>query len=131
MLAHDFRHMGNAMRMRLAAAAAFSILAAAPAFAVDLQHGLTISKRWCASCHVVTTDQKEASADVPTFMDIARRRTQKKPLADFLTEPHGMMPNLSLTQAEIADIVAYIRSLAPGGDPTPEPHKPPPSPRNG
>ena len=67
----------------------------------------------------------------PTFADIARRKTEKKPLAAFLAEPHGKMPDMSLTRAEIDDIVAYIRSLgAPGSEPA-EPRKPPELPKNG
>jgi hypothetical protein len=45
---------------------------------------LTIAKRWCAACHVVTSEQKTGSADVPSFADIARRRTNAKALAAFL-----------------------------------------------
>ncbi len=131
MLAHDHGYMRMHMRMGLAAGAAVVLLAGAPALGADVRRGETISQRWCASCHVVSASQKEASVDVPSFMDIARRRTEKKPLEVFLSEPHGMMPNLSLTQLEIADIVAYIRSLAPGGDPSPEPRKPPALPRSG
>lgn len=119
------------MKIVPAAAAVLCAFAAAPALAADIARGQTISKRWCSSCHVVASDQKQASVDVPSFADIARRRTEAKPLAVFLSEPHGMMPNLSLTQLEIADIVAYIRSLAPGGDPAPEPRKPPDLPKNG
>lgn len=107
------------------------IVAAAPAFAADVENGLKISRHWCAACHVVAPDQTSASVDVPTFADIARRKTEKKPLAAFLAEPHGKMPNMSLTRAEIDDIVAYIRSLgAPGSEPA-EPRKPPELPKNG
>ncbi len=99
--------------------------------AADAQNGLVISKRWCASCHVVAADQKSASVDVPTFEDIARRKTEKKPLAVFLAEPHGKMPDMSLTRSEIDDIVAYIRSLGPAtADPKEQP-KPPDLPKNG
>lgn len=116
-------------------AAAFALggvlAGAGAAWAADTARGRIISARWCAACHVVTDDQKQASVDAPSFGDIARRRTEPKPLAVFLSEPHGMMPDMSLTQIEIADIVAYIRSLAPGGDPSPAPRKPPDSPKNG
>ncbi|MFV0280153.1 MAG: c-type cytochrome [Rhodoblastus sp.] len=105
--------------------------AASPAIGADVENGLKISKQWCAACHVVAPDQTSASVDVPTFGDIARRKTEKKPLAAFLAEPHGKMPNMSLTRNEIDDIVAYIRSLGPAGAEPEPPRKLPERPRNG
>jgi len=107
------------------------LAAASPACAADVGNGLRISKQWCAACHVVASDQTTASADVPTFGDIARRKTEKKPLAAFLAEPHGKMPNMSLSRSEIDDIVAYIRSLGPASNEPPEPRKAPELPKNG
>jgi mono/diheme cytochrome c family protein len=92
----------------------------APASAADIQHGATIAKRWCAACHVVTSDQKSANADAPSFADVAQRRKDRKALANFLTDPHPKMPDMQLTRREIDDIVAYIRSLDPTG-PAPAP----------
>ena len=54
---------------------------ASSASAADIENGLKLSKQWCAACHVVSSDQKSASVDVPTFGDIAHRKTEKKPLA--------------------------------------------------
>lgn len=86
--------------------------AAAPA---DPAQGEIIARRWCAPCHIVAADQKQASADVPSFFDIAKRKTDGD-LTSFLTDPHPKMPNLSLSRQEIGDITAYVRSLAtPGG----------------
>ena len=106
-------------------------IACAPALAADVENGLKLSKQWCAACHVVASDQKSASVDVPTFADVARRKTEKKPLAAFLAEPHGKMPNMSLSRSEIDDIVAYIRSLGPASNDPTEPRKPPDLPKNG
>lgn len=91
---------------------AFASLSAS-AFAADAKHGKTIAARWCAACHVVASDQKSASADVPPFADIALRRTDPKALANFLADPHPKMPDMHLSRREIDDIVAYIRSLDP------------------
>ena len=90
---------------------------AAPGLAGDARHGAVIAKRWCAACHVVSSDQTSASADAPSFADIARRRPDKKEIAQFLIEPHPPMPNMHLSRKEIDDIVTYIRSL----DPRPQP----------
>jgi mono/diheme cytochrome c family protein len=100
--------------MRLIAIAAFIVFsAAAPALAAppDAEQGEKIARRWCAACHVVAADQKQASADVPSFFDIAKRKTTGD-LTSFLTDPHPKMPNMNLSRQEIGDITAYIGSLA-------------------
>ena len=82
--------------------------------AADIANGKRLANRWCAACHVVTPEQTRANADAPSFADIARRYDGPR-LARFLSNPYPRMPDMSLTQPEIADLVAYIRSLAPGG----------------
>jgi cytochrome c2 len=81
------------------------------AFAADAEHGGIIAERWCASCHLVAEDQKQANADVPSFASIARKKLSDEKLVAFLTDPHPKMPDMSLSRDEIADIVAYIGSL--------------------
>jgi mono/diheme cytochrome c family protein len=89
------------------------LVTAAKAHSPDPAHGLEIAKRWCASCHVVSPDQKRASADVPTFAAIARSPTfDRRSLAFFLLDPHPKMPDLPLTRSAADDIAAYIESLA-------------------
>ncbi|HEY8065911.1 MAG TPA: cytochrome c [Methylosinus sp.] len=85
----------------------------APAVAADAAHGKRIAERWCASCHVMTSAQKTANADAPSFADVAQRRADAKALANFLVDPHPKMPDMHLSRREIEDIVAYIRSLDP------------------
>jgi mono/diheme cytochrome c family protein len=90
-------------------------LAALPARAAtvpDAAHGEILVKHWCAGCHQVTPDQKPVSSDVPSFVFIAHQeKLTEKVLADFLATPHPRMPDMGLTRSEIADIVAYIKSL--------------------
>lgn len=100
------------------------LFASAPACAADAKHGAVIAKRWCAACHVVASDQQSASADVPPFADIARRRDPRD-LAVFLADPHPKMPDMNLSRGEIDDIVAYIRSLDPRSAPPGEPERAP------
>ena len=97
------------LRLLLALVAALS---ASPATAADPDHGADLAKRWCASCHVVTADQAQASADVPAFASIARKAdfTPEK-LAFFLLDPHPKMPSFPLSRLEAADLAAYIASL--------------------
>ena len=82
------------------------------AMAADANNGAQIAKRWCATCHLVDSDQKQASADVPPFAAIARKPdfTPEK-VAFFLLDPHPKMPNFPLSRSEAADIAAYIGSL--------------------
>jgi cytochrome c2 len=99
----------------LRAAIASLMLSASPihAIAADAEKGGIIAKRWCAACHLVSPEQAQASADVPSFAAIARKKLPPGRLKAFLTDPHPKMPDMSLTRREIEDIVAYITSLAP------------------
>lgn len=97
---------------RLAALALLVSLGPAPARAGDARAGAVIAERWCSACHVVSIDQKSASADVPPFAEIARRRDPKR-LTYFLADPHPKMPDMNLSRREIDDLVAYIHALGP------------------
>ena len=89
-----------------------AVLCGSVAMAGDANNGAQLAKRWCATCHLVDSDQKQASADVPPFAAIARKPdfTPEK-VAFFLLDPHPRMPNFSLSRSEAADIAAYIGSL--------------------
>jgi mono/diheme cytochrome c family protein len=93
-------------------AVAAAVMDVSPAVAADADHGADLAKRWCATCHMVDSNQKQASADVPPFAMIAAKPdfTPEK-LAFFLLEPHPKMPNFPLSRSEAADIAAYIGSL--------------------
>jgi len=82
------------------------------AWAADPNHGADLARRWCASCHLIEGTQKQASADVPSFAQIAQKAdfTPEK-VAFFLLDPHPKMPSFPLNRLEAADIAAYIGSL--------------------
>ena len=48
-------------------------LAGSCAMAADPDHGSDLARRWCAACHVVDPDQKQANTDAPPFAFIARK----------------------------------------------------------
>ena len=48
-------------------------LIAMPAQAADPANGKRVAQRWCASCHVVSLDQRQVGAAAPTFSAIGRR----------------------------------------------------------
>jgi cytochrome c len=78
----------------------------------DPENGRRLAERWCSACHVVTTSQQRASADVPPFSTIARARSfNAQQLAFFLLEPHPKMPSMSLSRKEATDIADYIKQL--------------------
>lgn len=87
-------------------------LGSSAALAADPNHGAELAKRWCASCHLVDSTQKQASTDAPTFNAIAHKSdfTAEK-VAFFLLDPHPKMPNFPLSRNEAADLAAYIGSL--------------------
>ncbi|MBI1980965.1 MAG: cytochrome c [Methylocystis sp.] len=109
------------LTLAMALAGGSAMLSTFALAAGEAQRGAIIAKRWCASCHVVTSDQTSASADAPSFYDIARRRTDKRKLGHFLMDPHPPMPDMHLSRKEIDDIVSYIRSLDTRPQPPAEP----------
>ena len=100
-------------RWRWLTAALGGALGVSRAAAADADHGAELAKRWCATCHVVDKDQKQASADVPPFGAIANKPDfSPDKIASFLLDPHPKMPNFPLSRIEAGDIAAYIKSLA-------------------
>ncbi|WP_367196599.1 cytochrome c family protein [Amorphus sp. 3PC139-8] len=99
--------------MRLTLTLAIGLLFSGSALAAgDPAHGHQLAQQWCASCHVVDQDQATASADVASFYTIAKSENLTPDgLSAFLADPHPVMPNMSLSRGEIADLVAYIVSL--------------------
>jgi mono/diheme cytochrome c family protein len=92
---------------------AATALGSVAANAADPDHGQTLARRWCATCHVVAPNQQRPTGEAPPFATIAKRPDfDATRLAYFLLDPHPKMPNMSLTRTEAADIVAYIATLA-------------------
>ena len=79
------------------------------ASAADARKGETLSKRWCATCHVVASDQQRANGQAPPFSVIGKMPDlDPAKLALFLLLPHPKMPDMNLSRAEAADLAAYI-----------------------
>jgi len=78
----------------------------------DVQHGATIARRWCSSCHVVASNQRQVTGEAPPFEAVARRPGfDQNRLAYFLLDPHPKMPDMGLSRTDAADLAAYIGSL--------------------
>ena len=97
----------------LFAASMIGLAATAPANAFgDDVEGKEVAKRWCAACHLVSTDQTNASSDVPPFAEIKKKHDGKmKFLEAFLTQSHPRMPDMNLSYREIQNLIAYFESL--------------------
>jgi mono/diheme cytochrome c family protein len=81
------------------------------AAAADAAQGGALAKRWCAACHVVSTDQQSAGGQAPPFSAIGKTPDlDTSKLALFLLLPHPKMPDMNLSRAEAADIAEYIKS---------------------
>ncbi|UEM07503.1 cytochrome c (plasmid) [Skermanella rosea] len=99
----------------LGAAAVVFATAGSQARSGDPAAGERLAERWCSSCHVVSGAGTDA---VPSLEGIARGipSGQGEPatarVRRWLADPHPPMPNLSLSDAEIADVVAYLETLA-------------------
>ncbi len=78
----------------------------------DASKGGQLAQQWCASCHVIGDSPAVAvQQGPPSFRTIARGSMTADQLRAFLSHPHGAMPDLSLTRAEIDDLIGYIENL--------------------
>ena len=99
--------------IRLACVGVVTGLGPSALLAADIGHGKTLAERWCASCHLVAPEQRQASTDATPFATVAQDPYfDAARLAYFLLEPHPKMPNMALTRVEAADLAAFIGSLA-------------------
>ena len=81
------------------------------AIAADAQKGETLAKRWCATCHIVASNQQRGTTQSPPFSAIASKPGfNETALAYFLLMPHPRMPDMNLSRSEAADIAAYIKT---------------------
>jgi mono/diheme cytochrome c family protein len=93
-------------------AALMPALVAAHSVRADAQKGAQIARQWCANCHVIDGNSAAAVPQgPPTFPTIAHSGMTNDQLRAFLSHPHGAMPDLALTRAEIDDLLGYIETF--------------------
>jgi cytochrome c551/c552 len=93
--------------MRVAAAVLLILAVPAVGQTGTAEEGAEIAARWCAACHADGT--RRAGDAVPDFARIAQRYAGNAgALAGFLQAPHGGMPDLSLSRAEVEALVAWL-----------------------
>lgn len=78
----------------------------------DAAAGARMALQWCAACHVVNGGAPSATVPQgpPAFRLIAGYMNPDQ-IRAFLSRPHGAMPDLALTRAEINDLIDYIGTL--------------------
>ena len=84
----------------------------ASGFAADARAGKQLAFKICAICHVVAEGRSPGDPSAPSFQSIAMsQQFREKGLVGLLSEKHERMPNLALTQDQVDDLEAYIKSL--------------------
>lgn len=100
--------------MRWALTVAIGLLALAPsawASAPSPDAGGELAARWCAGCHVVS-NSGAGGTSAPSFGAIAKQR-RPADIRAALSGPHAKpMKGFKLKRHEVADVTAYIESLA-------------------
>ena len=80
--------------------------------APDPQNGQQLAGRLCSNCHLVSIEQSQAVADVPTFKEIANRPGQTAgTIMARIVIPRHPMPVIPVTKPELNDLASYIMSL--------------------
>ena len=75
----------------------------------DAARGRELSDRWCVSCH--RTDSATLNDQVPSLTAIAGSGRTEASMRGFLVQQHPPMPPLSLSNQQIADVLAYLNTL--------------------
>jgi mono/diheme cytochrome c family protein len=80
--------------------------------AANAANGERLARQWCANCHVIDGSGPSATLPQgPPSFRVAAGHLNPGELRAFLSHPHGAMPDLALTRAEIDDLIAYIEKL--------------------
>lgn len=79
----------------------------------DAARGQALATRLCVNCHVVPDHPAGSVPEgVPSFITIANKPEQTADhIRSILIKPHAPMPDMSLSRAEIDDIIAYLDEL--------------------
>jgi mono/diheme cytochrome c family protein len=89
-----------------------ALLPGAAALAADADNGKRLAEMRCATCHIISPDQRREISNAPPFNVIGRKfASSPETLAFAILDPHPRM-SVTLTRPEALDIAAYISSLA-------------------
>jgi len=101
----------------LAGIVTFGLSGGAVAQEADIAAGKAYAEQVCATCHAVEQGEEESPLyQAPTFQSVADTPGMTEmALSVWLQSSHPTMPNIVLSQDEIRNVVAYIRSLKSKG----------------
>ncbi len=99
------------MFLRALALLAGFLASSAPSLAADANAGRDLVLRSCTSCHSTET-ARTASDQAPPLSSLARTNKERPAwVRGWLMNPHPPMPNITLSRAQIDNIVAFLSSL--------------------
>jgi mono/diheme cytochrome c family protein len=89
-----------------------AVIFGSDAWGADAHNGEVLARRWCATCHLVASDQQGPAGEASPFVSMAKLPAfDAHRLAFFLLNPHPRMPDMGLTRREAEDLAAYIATL--------------------
>ena len=103
-----------------AAPAPDAVEATAPAASAEpgpVARGRALAQSVCSRCHAVARSGSSPVPVAPRFRDLHQRypvNSLEESLAEGIVVGHPLMPQFELSPGQIADLVAYLRSLEPG-----------------
>ena len=80
-----------------------------------VQQGKALVEKNCSRCHAVGLDGFSPKKKAPAFRSLHERHpglALREPLSRGIAAPHDEMPHFTLSEAEIATVIAYINSLS-------------------
>jgi cytochrome c len=80
----------------------------------SVDRGQHLATAYCAACHAIGKEPTDAGAGVPAFRDIEKddpRNNLDEALARALLSSHPGMPQFAPTPSNMADLLAYLRSV--------------------
>lgn len=106
------------MNKRFTVLATACVLAAwlRPAAAADdqLKHGEELLRRDCARCHAIGKTGASPHKQAPPFRTLSRRypiESLEEALAEGIVSGHPDMPEFRYDPDDVADIIAYLKSI--------------------
>ena len=80
------------------------------------QRGLIFVRIHCAQCHAIGQVSESALAIAPAFRTLHLKypiENLQRPLAEGIIAGHPTMPQFRLDPDQIADVIAYLKTLEP------------------
>jgi cytochrome c len=105
-------------RWPIGALGAIALCAGEPALAQQspaAQRGLTFVRVHCAQCHAIDRASESPLAIAPPFRTLLLKHpieSLRRRLAEGITASHPTMPQFRLEPDQLADVVAYLETLA-------------------